>query len=264
MQPLKDYLNESSLSEGIFDRMKNNIKGNIDRMKNNIKSKTNRLSDNMIREVIYKYCANWRNWGVAQPGLKVTKVDKDEKGWYVDTESDKCLSLHVDDSKSFLEYYNKRELSRFTSSSKFVPARLKDDNSTEFMVLQTGPEIYFRWRKHKGVISIYDAAYIESTDGLPEELDVLEFVGCSYKSRKLKVNNKIDVIDYHGEGYFVLSGNVCKDMIVLPGSISSRIFATARLKIHYPETLEEYLSLREKLTGYGEEAFMWDSRSFIY
>ena len=252
MQPLKDYLNESPLSEGIFDRMKNNIKGNI-----------NRLSDNIIRKVIYKYCANWRNWGVAQPGLKVTKVDKDEKGWYVDTEFDKCLSLHVDDSKSFLEYYNKRELSRFTSSSEFVPARLKDDNSTEFMVLQTGPEIYFRWRKHKGVISIYNADYIESTDGLPEELDVFE-VGCCDKSHKLRVNNKIDVIDYHGDGYFQLSGNACKDMIVLPSSLSSHIFATGRIKIHYPKTLEEYLSLREKLTGYGEEAFMWDSRSFIY
>ena len=253
MQPLKDYLNESSLSEGIFDRMKNIIKGN-----------RNRLSDSIIRQVIYKYCADWRNWGVAQPGLKVTKVDKDEKGWYVDTESDKCLSLTVDDSKSFLEYYNERELSRFTSSSKFVPARLKDDNSTEFMVLQSGPEIYFRWRKHKGIISIYNAAYIESTAGLPEELDVLEFVGCCAKSRKLIVNGNIDVIDYHGDGYFVLSGNGCKDMIVLPGSISSRIFATCRIKIHYPKTLEEYLSLREKLTGYGEEAFMWDSRSFIY
>ena len=253
MQPLKDYLNESPLSEGIFDQMKNNIKGNI-----------NRLSDNIIRKVIYKYCANWRNWGVAQPGLKVAKVDKDEKGWYVDTESDKCLSLHVGDSKSFLEYYNESELSRFTSSSKFVPARLKDDNSTEFMVPQSGPKIYFRWRKHKGVISIYNAAYIESTAGLPEELDVLEFVGCCAKSRKLIVNGKIDVIDYHGDGYFVLSGNGCKDMIVLPGSISSRIFATCRIKIHFPKTLEEYLSLREKLTGYGEEAFMWDSRSFIY
>ena len=253
MQPLKDYLNESPLSEGIFDRMKNIIKGN-----------RNRLSDDIIRQVIYKYCTNWRNWGVAQPGLKVTKVDKDEKGWYVDTESDKCLSLTVDDSKSFLEYYNERELSRFTSLSKFVPARLKDDNSTEFMVPQSGPKIYFRWRKHKGIISIYNAAYIESTAGLPEELDVLEFVGCCAKSRKLIVNGKIDVIDYHGDGYFVLSGNGCKDMIVLPGSISSRIFATCRIKIHFPETLEEYLSLREKLTGYGEEAFMWDSRSFTY
>ena len=252
MQSLKDYLNESPLSEGIFDRMKNNIKGNI-----------NRLSDNIIRKVIYKYCANWRNWGVAQPGLKVTKVDKDEKGWYVDTESDKCLSLHVDDSKSFLEYYNKRELSRFTSSSEFVPARLKDDNSTEFMVLQTGPEIYFRWRKHKGVISIYNADYIESTDGLPEELDVLELASCD-KSRKLIVNGKIDVIDYHGDGYFLLSSDGCKDMIVLPSCRNIHIVATGRIKIHYPKTLEEYLSLRENLTGYGEEAFLWDSRSFIY
>ena len=55
MQPLKDYLNESPLSEGIFDRMKNNIKGNI-----------NRLSDSIIRKIIYKYCADWHTWRIAQ------------------------------------------------------------------------------------------------------------------------------------------------------------------------------------------------------
>ena len=79
MQPLRDYLNESPLQyEGILDPNQDQV--------------MNRMTDEMIRRRIQEYCTYDRQkdklgelWYAAGSFLKITKVDKDNKGWYVET-----------------------------------------------------------------------------------------------------------------------------------------------------------------------------------
>ena len=81
MQPLKDYLNESSLQyEGILDPDQSKV--------------MNRMTDDMIRQRIRGYCTydskkyyQGELWTVANYELKIDRIDKDDMGWYVETES---------------------------------------------------------------------------------------------------------------------------------------------------------------------------------
>ena len=233
MQPLKDYLNESPLSEGIFDRIKNNIKGNINQLSDNIKGNINRLPDSIIRKIIYKYCADRYTWRLVQPLLKITKVDKDEKGWYIDTET--TIGAHAllrDTAKSFYDSYP------FNGQ--------KMDKQKGFLIKDTG--VYFRWRKHKGTLIIKDCPNFESTEGLPEELDVLEIVGDFRNSKSLDIRNKIKVIELSIEGDIKILGKGCKNVIIDPEYSHINITAPSGVKIHRPKDSDEYISLLEKFT----------------
>ena len=220
MQPLKDYLNESPLSEGIFDRVKNNIKGNI-----------NRLSDNIIRKVIYKYCADRYTWRLVQPLLKITKVDKDEKGWYIDTET--TIGAHAllrDTAKSFYDSYP------FNGQ--------KMDKQKGFLIEDRG--IYFRWRKHKGTLIIKDCPNFESTEGLPEELDLLWLYDACEKSKRLDVRNKIKAIGLSNVGDIKISGDGFKNVIFDPDNPCDHVDVPNGVKIHQPEDSKACWALAKK------------------
>ena len=220
MQPLKDYLNESPLSEGIFDRMKNNIKGNI-----------NRLSDSIIRKIIYKYCADWHTWRIAQPTLKVTKVDKDEKGWYVDTETRLgVFVLNRETAKSFYDYYP------FNGQ--------KMDKQKGFLIEDKG--VYFRWRKHKGTLIVKDCPNVESTEGLPEEVDVLCLIRACQNSKKFDIYNKITAILLSDVADVKISGDDCKNVIFDPDNPCDHIDVPNGVKIHQPADSEACWAMAKK------------------
>ena len=98
MQPLKDYLTSTQQCEGILDPNQNQA--------------MDKMTDEMIRRRIQEYCTYSRTkrlhgecWIAANPYIKNIRVDKDEKGWYVETASAgsvyTALSTNI---KSFYEY----------------------------------------------------------------------------------------------------------------------------------------------------------------
>ena len=250
MQPLKDYLNESPLSGGIFDRMKNNIKGNINRLSDSIIRKSilnpnqdqvmGQMTDELIPNRIREYCtydsqkyARGEIWAGADAALKITKIDKDKKGWYIETENiHYSYFMYYDKSKSFYDYC--------------LSMGQEIDRQKGFLIEDIG--IYFRWRKHNGILEIGDLPNLESTDGLPEELDGLSLWQCCKKSKKLNVRDKINVLDLTIDGDFKISGNGCKDIIINPNFPNGNITAPNGVKIHYPKNHDEYIDLRDKLS----------------
>lgn len=128
---------------------------------------TDQLSEDMICYRIRDYCTRtrsnryWTGWEAADKYLNITNVDKDEKGWYIDTE---CIGTRVcvilnSREKTLLKYAD-----RWCENNPRKGFLIRDHN---------GPDTYFRWRKHKGILTIFQAEYFESTEGLPEELDAL-------------------------------------------------------------------------------------------
>ena len=228
MQSLKDYLNESSHQhESILDPNPDQV--------------MNRMTDDMIRRRIKEYCAYDRTkliqgerWVVARSDLRITNIDKDSKGWYIDTDSiDDVDIIFKSNSKSFYDYC--------------LSSGQKIDKQKGFLIEDIG--IYFRWRKHKGVISIYNADYIESTEGLPDEMDELWLYNVCEKSKKLDVCNKIKAIVLSYMGDIKISGNGCKNVIIHPFRNSGNITVPSGVKIHRPKNAEEYLDLRAKISG---------------
>ena len=228
MQSLKDYLNESSHQhESILDPDQNKV--------------MSRMTDAMIRKHIQEYCTYDRTkliqgerWVVARSDLRITKIDKDSKGWYIDTDSiDDVDIIFKSNSKSFYDYC--------------LSSGQKIDKQKGFLIEDIG--IYFRWRKHKGVISIYNADYIESTEGLPDEMDELWLYNVCEKSKRLDVCNKIKAIVLSYMGDIKISGNGCKNVIIHPFRNSGNITVPSGVKIHRPKNAEEYLDLRAKISG---------------
>ena len=228
MQSLRDYLNNTQQYESILDPNPDQV--------------ISRMTDNVIRGRIREYCTWDRQkhnrgeiWAGANGGLEITKIDKDEKGWYIETMSTTCFLLSHTNTKSFYDCC--------------IAKGQKIDKQKGFLIEDQG--IYFRWRKHKGWLDIYDAPNFESTKGLPKELDKLEMWDVCQHSNRLNVCNKIKVIvldDYIPD--LEISGSGCKGVIINPDGKIGNITAPDRVKIHRPNNWRIYISLRKKLSGY--------------
>ena len=98
MQPLKDYLTSTQQCEGILDPNQDQV--------------MNRMTDEMIRSRIREYCTYDRQkrrrdecWIAADEYLEITKIDKDDKGWYVETKSSVYINIMpITLAKSFYDY----------------------------------------------------------------------------------------------------------------------------------------------------------------
>ena len=227
MQPLKDYLNESPLQyEGILDPDQNKV--------------MDRMTDDMIRQRIREYCT-WNHqkryqgelWAAANYDLKIARIDKDEQGWYVETKSfEPIWVISREKARSFYDHC--------------LSKGQKIDKQKGFLIEDTG--IYFRWRKHHGGLYVNYAPNLESTEGLPEELDVLEISDDFRNSKNLDVRNKIKVIGLSIKGDIKILGKGCKNVIIDPEYSHINITAPSGVKIHRPKDSDEYISLLEKIT----------------
>ena len=197
-----------------------------------------RMTDEMIRSRIREYCTYKRHnacWPAAAPALKITTIDKDEKGWYVDTESDYYIKLMENSTKkSFQEYC--------------ISHVQKIDKQKGFLVMDPrDPVVYFRWRKHKGFLIINDAFNLESTEGLPEELDVLELDRCCQTDQRFTVHNKIKWISLINIWKLHILGNGYKNVLTHFNNSIADIKTSNQAKIYRPENMDEYWDLRKKL-----------------
>ena len=227
MQPLRDYLNNTQQYEGILDPNQNKVMIN--------------MTDDAIRQHIREYCRFNRTkhhrgecWPIASPAIQVTKVDKDEKGWYVETECDDYVSLIFtanENTRSVYGYY--------------ISEGYRVDKQKGFWIKGIG--IYFRWRKHRGEILFEQAPNLESTAGLPEELSILSLWKCCRKSKKLEVCDEINIIDLTADGSLKISGNGCKNIVIDPEFPYSDIEVPSGVKIYRPKTNSEYDDIIEKL-----------------
>ena len=225
MRSLRDYLNNTQQYESILDPNQDQV--------------MSRMTDDMIRQRIREYCTyDYKKrrygeiWPANNPILEITKVDKDDKGWYVETKTDEYLYLMPNTrAKSFYE--------------RCMVNGQKIDKQKGFLIEDIG--VYFRWRKHKGALIIYDADYFESTKGLSEELDELSLSMVCKKSKKLDVCNKIKVITLWGADDINISGNGCKNVIIHPDHPCGNITVPNGVKIHRPKNDYEYQDLCDKL-----------------
>ena len=122
------------------------------------------------------------------------------------------------------------------------------DEQKGFLIEDLG--IYFRWRKHEGVLLIRNSHYLESTDGLPEELNVLFLDYCCRKSKKLTVHNNIKLISLQDIKVLQLLGEGCKNVIISPKGISCDLTAPDGVKIYRPKDTGEHRELSTKIAGY--------------
>ena len=226
MQPLKDYLNESSLQhESILGPDQNKVLG--------------RMTDDVIRSRIREYCTYDRQkynrgelWSIVNEGLEITKIDKDNRGWYVETKSlsSPYVILYNDESKSLYDF--------------FLSQRQQIDEQKGFLIEDLG--IYFRWRKHNGELAVSFAPKFESTDGLPEELEQLHLYKCCQKSKKINVCNNIKIITIDEMSDLKISGNGCKN-VIFPPNTTANVTVPSGVKIHHPKNWVEYNDLSQKL-----------------
>ena len=199
-----------------------------------------RMTDEMIRQRIREYCTyDYKKrrygemWPANNPVLKITKVDKDDKGWYVETKTDEYLYLMPNTrAKSFYE--------------RCITNGQKIDKQKGFLIEDIG--VYFRWRKHKGALIIHNDDYFESTEGLSEELDELSLSMVCKKSKKLEVHNKIKAITLWGAEDIKISGNGCKNVIIHPDYPCGNITVPNGVKIHRPKDTNEFYDLIYKLS----------------
>ena len=192
--------------------------------------------DNIIRQRIREYCTGYpsdKYWPVYAGCMEITKVDKDKKGWYVETWS--SIPIHIinnENAKSLYDY--------------LLSKGCKIDKQKGFLIEDIGT--YFRWRKHKGKMSAVGAPDFESTEGLPEELDLLYLDHCCKENKKFAVHSRIDVIIVCQIDTINISGNGCQNVVqhYLDGPMN--ITAPKGVKIHRPSNWDEYLSLFPKST----------------
>ena len=229
MQSLPDYLNNTQQCESILDPDQNKV--------------MDRMTDVMIRKRIQEYCTYSRGecWPVDIEDTEITKIDKDNKGWYIETKSPATMYImDNNESKSFYEYC--------------LSEGCKMDKQKGFLIEDIG--VYFRWRKHIGRLEITDAPNLESTEGLPEELNLLQLDCACRHSRRLDVRNKIKVISIRGLEYLrdmeflKISGNGCKNIIFYLKKELSDVIAPSGVKMYRAKNWEEYFDLRKKLAGY--------------
>ena len=223
MQSLRDYLNHTQQYESILNPDQNQV--------------MSRMTDDMIRQRIREYCTyklrryKGEQWIAADPRLTITEIDKDEKGWYVDTNSAVTIYLMFGSGdKSFYDYCSS--------------CGQKIDKQKGFLIEDMG--VYFRWRKHKGSHEIIDALNLESTEGLPEELDMLYLTRACEKSKRLDICTKIKVIGIYSNCEVSISGKGCKNVIINPDS-QTNITTPSRIKIRQTKTKVEYWDLMKKL-----------------
>ena len=201
-----------------------------------------RMTDEMIRRRIQEYCTYSRAkrlhgecWIAANPYIKNIRVDKDEKGWYIETASAgsvyTALSTNI---KSFYEYC--------------LSKGQKIDKQKGFLIEDIG--VYFRWYKHIGGLTVLDTPNLESTDGLPEELDILSLGNCCQKSKRLDVSNKIKVIAPVNIDDLKISGNGCKNVIIDPDRPCGNITIPSGVKMYKPKDWNEYVITLTKLSEY--------------
>ena len=226
MQSLRDYLSNTQQYESILDPDQNKV---MDRMK-----------DDAIRQRIREYCTYDRQkynrdelWPAVDQSLKITKIDKDDKGWYVETKSSVYIYLmSITLAKSFYDYC--------------IAKGQQIDKQKGFLIEDLG--IYFRWRRHSGPLEVGQAPNFESTEGLPEELNELYLCLSCGKSKSLDVRNKIKVIVLDDTGDIKMSGNGCKDIIINPNGTPGKIIAPNGVNIHRPKDPGEDWELRNKLS----------------
>ena len=224
MKSLIDYLNNTTQCESILDPNQDQV--------------MSRMTDDMIREHIRKYCTWGRQkykrnemWIIAHPDCKITKVDKDKDGWYIETEGSTSIT-GIKRSKSYYDYCS--------------AYGYKIDKQKGLLIEDIG--VYFRWRKHSGTLSISAAPNLESTDGLPEELYVLRILDSCQHSKKLNIRNKIKVITLSYVEDIKILGKGCKNVIIDREYSHVNITAPSGVKIHRPKDSDEYISLLEKIT----------------
>ena len=222
MRSLQDYLSNTKQCESILNTDQNQV---MNRMTDDV--------ENIIRQRIRKFC-NYgpdSDWLVADPYLIITKIDKDNKGWYIETESSIPVSI-------MLEETTKSPLDHFSSYGQKV------DKQKGFLIEDIG--VYFRWRIHKGDLLISHASSLESTDGLPEELNILSLFSCCQKSKKFTIGNNIKIITIDDVSNLKISGNGCKN-VILPPNITANVAVPSGVKIHHPKNWHEYNNLVNKL-----------------
>ena len=227
MQSLQDYLNNIQQCESILEPDQNKV--------------MTRMTDEMIRSRIREYCTYDRQkhfrgelWTAAALNLNITKIDKDEKGWYVETES--LVYIFVMSStpaKSFYDYC--------------IAKGQQIDKQKGFLIEDTG--IYFRWRKHEGELYVNCTPNFESTEGLPEELDELDIYNSCEKNKRLDVCNKIKVIILADVADLKISGKGCKN-IIINSSYLTNVTAPDGVKIHRPNGLGGYRMIKKKILGF--------------
>ena len=200
---------------------------------------TDQLSEDMIRYRIREYCTRTRSsryltgWEAADPYLNITNVDKDERGWYIDTE---CVGTRVGvmiDSreKTLLKYAD-----RWCENNPHKGFLIRDHN---------GPDTYFRWRKHEGRITVLDIPDFSSTEGLPEELEHLHLRSCCRKNGYFIVHNKIKLMELSAIKNTKISGSGCKNIVIDPAGPCNGIVIPNGVKIHRPLEWQEYRDLIE-------------------
>lgn len=195
----------------------------------------NRMTDEIIRSRIREYCTydlrkyKGEQWVAANGDLKISDIGKDEQGWYVDTKSFFFIRIMENTSvKSFYDYCSS--------------CGQKIDKQKGFLIEDIGT--YFRWRRHKGTLKIFDCPNLEYTDGLPEELDALHLICCYYKKHRFEVHNKIGVIALTAIHDFNMSGDGCKNILLdCHLSVTPNIIAPNGTKIHKPISDIEYNKL---------------------
>ena len=224
MQSLRDYLNHTRQCESILNPDQNQV--------------MSRMTDDMIRSRIREYCTydlrkyRGEQWTAANYELKIDRIDKDDKGWYVETESfNPIWVMSRAKARSFYDHC--------------LSKGQKIDKQKGFLIKDT--EIYFRWRMHRGDLLISHASSLESTDGLPEELDILSLFSCCQKSKKFTIGNNIKIITIDDVSNLKISGNGCKNVII-PPNITANVTVPNGVKIHRPQDSDEYISLLEKFT----------------
>ena len=227
MQSLRNYLNNTQQYEGILDPSQDQI--------------MSRMTDDAIRRCIREYCTWERQehqysvlWPAGDVNLKITKIDKDKQGWYIETSSVYAIFLIYNEkkAKSFYEYC--------------LSKGQKIDEQKGFLIEDLG--IYFRWRKHKGILAACDCPILESTDGLPEEIDVLQLFGSCGKSKKFIVRNKIKVIEIDYINNLKISGNACKHIVVHPNNGNVNIVVPSGTQLHSPDGEIECTELAQELS----------------
>ena len=229
MQSLKDYLNESPLHcEGILDPNQNKV---MSRMAD--------ATDEMIRSRIREYCTYDRlkdghdeQWIAAGPNVEIVKIDKDKKGWYVETKSPASeIIMHCDIAKSFYDYC--------------LSVGCKINKQKGFLIEDIG--VYFRWRKHKGLLFVISNSDFESTDGLPEKLSGLIIANSCQKSGKFAIHNEINCIGLDVVDDLNMTGNGCKNVVIYPNSNNSDITSPSGAQVYHPQDRDTIPPLIKKL-----------------
>ena len=230
MQSLQDYLSNTTQYESILDPNQNQV--------------MNRMTDDMIRQRIQEYCTFDRQkrrrsecWIMASRSFTVTKIGKDSNGWYIDTDNRRNADyetsfMYLDNEASFYDHC--------------VAEGYKVDKQKGFLIEDLG--IYFRWRKHKGILAACDCPILESTDGLPEEIDILQLFGSCEESKKFIVHNKIKVIEIDYINNLKISGNGCKHVVVHPNNGNVNITAPSGTQLYSLDGELECTELVQKLS----------------